>query len=266
MRVCPVCNKMFGDDEFTISKTTNQPIGKCKNCKQQYQKEYDKKRAEQRREYAKDYYYNKGGREKRIENYAKIPQEVKDNINKQRRLERLSWSEEKLENSRKQCRTYYKNNREQICEKSQKYKLETNYNKKYYENNREEILNKRRENYKLNIPNFKISNMIYKNLKEANLNSNFETLVPYTLQQLKEHLESQFTPEMSWGNYGSYWEIDHIIPKNLFNITDEKCKDFQICWSLVNLRPLSISENRSRPKDGSDISEKLRQRILNQKL
>ena len=92
----------------------------------------------------------------------------------------------------------------------------------------------------------------------------WELLVSYNLQNIKEHLESQFTPEMSWDNYGSYWEIDHIIPQNLFNITDENCLDFKICWSLINLRPLSVTENRQRPKDGSDISNDIKCRIMHQ--
>lgn len=42
------------------------------------------------------------------------------------------------------------------------------------------------------------------------------------------------------------------------------CQNFKVCWSLLNLRPLEWKANRQRPKDGSDISEELRQKILNQ--
>lgn len=101
-------------------------------------------------------------------------------------------------------------------------------------------------------------------LKENKAERHWEDLVPYNLQQVKEHLESQFTPEMSWDNYGTYWEIDHIIPQNLFHIETENDKDFQICWSLANLRPLEKSLNRQRPKDGSDIPDSVKQNILNQ--
>lgn len=111
-------------------------------------------------------------------------------------------------------------------------------------------------------------NIMY-NLKQVTgktLEKSWETLVPYTLQDLRVHLEAQFTPFMSWDNYGTNWEIDHIIPKVLFQFKSAEDKEFQICWSLMNLRPLSVSENRSRPKDGSDISEGLRNTILNQDL
>lgn len=65
---------------------------------------------------------------------------------------------------------------------------------------------------------------------------------------------------------GSYWEIDHIIPQNLFHYDSEQDRDFKICWSLLNLRPLTTTKNRSRPKDGSDIPEDLKQFILGQNI
>lgn len=60
---------------------------------------------------------------------------------------------------------------------------------------------------------------------------------------------------MSWDNMGKYWEIDHIIPLNLFHYNTEQDEQFKVCWSLANLRPLEKIEiaNKSRPKDGSDI-------------
>lgn len=101
-------------------------------------------------------------------------------------------------------------------------------------------------------------------LKQNKAGRHWEDLVPYSLQQLKEHLEKQFTSDMTWDNYGEYWEIDHIVPQNLFNFIYSTDKEFQICWSLRNLRPLHWLENRQRPKDGSDISENIKQQILNQ--
>lgn len=75
-----------------------------------------------------------------------------------------------------------------------------------------------------------------------------------------------FDNNMNWGNYGEYWEIDHIIPQNLFDIVTAEDRDFRICWSLMNLRPLEKSLNRCRPKDGSDISEDLKNKILGQNI
>jgi len=75
----------------------------------------------------------------------------------------------------------------------------------------------------------------------------WETLVGYTKEQLKEHLELQFTNGMSWDNYGKGgWEIDHIIPRGIFNFKSIKSKGFQKCWSLENLRPMWGKDNAAK--------------------
>ena len=43
-----------------------------------------------------------------------------------------------------------------------------------------------------------------------------------TVQEYRNNLESQFKPEMTWENHGKIWEIDHIIPLSLFNLTKEE--------------------------------------------
>ena len=151
---------------------------------------------------------------------------------------------------------------------------QSDYGRQYYKNTKQsrqlirnqsakEWREKQKDNalFKLN---HCMSQGIYNALKENKAERHWETLVPYNLQQLKEHLESQFTPEMSWGNFGTYWEVDHIIPKRLFKFDTADDKDFKICWSLINLRPLSGEENRKRPRDGSDVSEEIKDKILNQ--
>lgn len=68
-------------------------------------------------------------------------------------------------------------------------------------------------------------------------------ILPYTLGELCQHLESQFDENMSWENYGSYWHLDHIVPQAYFSyesIDDPKLLE---CWALQNLRPLEKIEN-----------------------
>jgi hypothetical protein len=66
------------------------------------------------------------------------------------------------------------------------------------------------------------------------------------LDQLKTHLQKRFTPEMTWDNYGSYWHVDHKIPKSAFNFLSPIDIDFKKCWSLKNLQPLEAKENISK--------------------
>lgn len=70
--------------------------------------------------------------------------------------------------------------------------------------------------------------------------------LPYSIPQLKAHLESQFDNSngFAWENYGKSWEIDHIIPHSLFHYTELDSKAFRDCWALNNLRPLGKLENR----------------------
>ena len=64
------------------------------------------------------------------------------------------------------------------------------------------------------------------------------------IQYLREWFEYNFTSEMNWDNYGSYWSIDHIIPVCKFDLTleDEKLK----CCNWTNLMPVTIKFNSSK--------------------
>lgn len=269
VKICPKCNKELPANlDYFYSNVSNEDKLSfwCKECSRQVRAKWtaenydtiiEKKRAkykenmqnpefvEKQREYDKQYYIEHKEHKK---NYAK--QYAKDN-------------KEKL---LQQGREYYKKNREQLLEASKKWCAEhkeyiKERQRKYNAEHREEqsIKNKlRHQNNKL-ARNF--SRAISHSLKGAKSERHWEDLVPYNLEQLKAHIESQFTPPMSWDNYGTYWELDHIIPQNLFNFDSPDDKDFQICWSLANLRPLEKSLNRQRPKDGSDIPEILKVKI-----
>jgi hypothetical protein len=81
--------------------------------------------------------------------------------------------------------------------------------------------------------------------------------IPYSFQELKVHLEKQFEPWMTWENYGKYdtktwndndpttwtWQLDHIIPQANLPYTSMNEENFQKCWALSNLRPLSAKQN-----------------------
>jgi 5-methylcytosine-specific restriction endonuclease McrA len=68
-------------------------------------------------------------------------------------------------------------------------------------------------------------------------------LIGCSIKEAREHLESQFEPWMTWENHGE-WEIDHIIPVSLFDLTipEEQKKAF----NYKNLQPLSWQENQRK--------------------
>jgi len=81
-------------------------------------------------------------------------------------------------------------------------------------------------------------------LINKNKKSTFDVL-PYTVDELKIHLESKFEPWMTWDNYG-LWEIDHITPDSWFVYNSFEDKGFQDSWALENLQPLSKHDNCSK--------------------
>jgi 5-methylcytosine-specific restriction endonuclease McrA len=87
---------------------------------------------------------------------------------------------------------------------------------------------------------------MYQFLRFAKDNKHWETFVPYTLEKLWIHLDKRLKPEMTWDNYGTYWEVDHIIPITAFNFKLPTDIDFKKCWALKNLQPLEKTENRRK--------------------
>jgi hypothetical protein len=88
-------------------------------------------------------------------------------------------------------------------------------------------------------------------------NASIMKYLPYTMEDLKDHLEKQFEPWMTWDNMGKYnsktwddkdqstwkWNVDHIIPHSTFQYTSMEDQAFQECWALSNLRPYSAKQN-----------------------
>nr|CAI9751344.1 endonuclease VII [uncultured phage]CAI9752228.1 endonuclease VII [uncultured phage] len=238
LKICSKCKQEKDIEQFNKKKASKDGHDSiCKAC----QHEYDKARKDKKKEYNKTYgpkYY-----------------------------------EEHKEYLKTKQRQYYQNNIEHYYEyekerskRPERIEYTNKRNIRYRQENLEKLRKWDRQRHEQNKLNRNFSQAICMALKGAKSDRHWETLVPYNLEQLKQHLGSQFTSEMSWNNYGSYWEIDHIIPQNLFNIIIAESRDFQICWSLLNLRPLEKSANRSRPKDGRDIPQEVKDKILGQNL
>jgi hypothetical protein len=69
--------------------------------------------------------------------------------------------------------------------------------------------------------------------------------LPFTISELKEHLEAKFTEGMTWENHGE-WHIDHIIPQAALPYSSLECPNFAKCWNLQNLQPLWAKDNLSK--------------------
>lgn len=82
-------------------------------------------------------------------------------------------------------------------------------------------------------------------LNGAKAGRHWESLVDFTVDQLREHLEKKFKPGMAWSNYGE-WHIDHKIPVAVFNFGTPEDLDFKRCWALKNLQPMWAKDNMKK--------------------
>jgi hypothetical protein len=112
------------------------------------------------------------------------------------------------------------------------------YSKIYYNENKNKYRLLNKELYKNNINN-KIRHVISTRINKALKNNKDKHTIEYTycsINYLKQHIESQFRPEMNWNNHGVIWEIDHIKPCALFDLSDTEQQ--KQCFHYSNLQPL----------------------------
>lgn len=116
---------------------------------------------------------------------------------------------------------------------------------KWEENNKDKIkqykttYNKRIRQNPLIRLNQNIGHIIWSWLKGNKGYKHWQEFVDFSIEELKVHLENQFRDGMTWENYGSFWELDHIKPIS-------KCSSFEEAWKLLNLQPLTTFENQSK--------------------
>ena len=154
------------------------------------------------------------------------------------------WREKNKEKLSENHKIWSEKNREHLRE----------YHAKWRDENREELNGYKRvyeKTKKDSDPSYKLAcytrTAIYTCLKERDITKYKNTfdLLPYSLEELINHLESRFKEGMTWDNYGE-WHVDHIKPMSSFNIQSPEDKSFQECWSLGNLQPLWGKENLSK--------------------
>lgn len=81
-------------------------------------------------------------------------------------------------------------------------------------------------------------------------------VVGCTRKQLQDHLQSQFTKQMHWNNYGTYWHVDHIVPVSHFDLTNSE--HVKLVHHYTNLRPMEAKANMMR---GNKIEQPLQIRL-----
>ena len=131
-------------------------------------------------------------------------------------------------------KTFYRN-------KSNKWRIK-NIEKvrKYFR----EYTKKQRQNNPLFCIKENLRTRLNKFIKKENKSKSFKIKLGCSYEELKVHLETQFTKTMSWNNYGKVWSIDHKIP--LASATNKE--DIEKLNHFTNLQPLLIEENLKKGK------------------
>lgn len=66
--------------------------------------------------------------------------------------------------------------------------------------------------------------------------------------EFRRLFELKFDEHMNWENQSIYWEVDHIIPA--LKLIRNGISDIDQINNIDNIRPLKISDNRGRYKNG----------------
>ena len=72
-------------------------------------------------------------------------------------------------------------------------------------------------------------------------------ILGYSVDELRQHIENQFSGEMSWEKFlQGEIHLDHKIPINFFKPESVDDPAFKECWDLSNLQPLWARDNLSK--------------------
>ena len=157
----------------------------------------------------------------------------------------MTTSENKTEKNLKFGPEYFKqyraNNKEHLTEYAKDWREK---NKDYLNEKNREYIKKRKEND----PLFKLTCSI-RTLITQSFKGQFTTKAKKTIEILgcdfetfKEHIETQFTDDMNWDNYASYWQLDHKTP-----ISWSECEeDVYKLNHYTNFQPLFWKDNISK--------------------
>ena len=131
------------------------------------------------------------------------------------------------------------------------YRMTRNKSNKKYKSTQEHLARQRELFHQrmASDPQFRIQKSlrirVYRALKDRNKSAATLTLLGCSINELRAHLERQFTAGMTWDNYGvKGWHIDHKKPCAAFDLSDPTQQ--RECFHYTNLQPLWAKDNLSK--------------------
>lgn len=130
---------------------------------------------------------------------------------------------------KEQVRRWNERNREWVKERRRRYRLRTKEAQRAYDARPERRIALR------------LRSRIWRLLKKRPRSGvSAVGLLGCTAQEAVEHIEKQFSPGMTWANWGK-WHVDHIRPLSGFDLTDPA--QAAVACHFTNLRPMWAAEN-----------------------
>lgn len=156
-------------------------------------------------------------------------------------------------NTKEYMSEYNRKNRDILREKKKQqiannpeYAASLRRSKKAWQDRNKNYANEYNKKRKLIDPNFKLKMMLrtrlYQSVKGLKLKSALD-LLGCEIEYFKTYITNKFLEGMTWENHGE-WELDHIKPLALFNLTN--IEEQKIAFHFTNFQPLWKSDNRSK--------------------
>lgn len=184
----------------------------------------------------------------------------KDGLRYDCKICRKAYRDNNKELIKQSQQAYYLNNKEELLTKNKEYRINNiekiNEQRKKYRNREnikehvrlknKEYLPIKKEKIKLRRKSdldFRLSEVLRSKFHKfiKGKNTSLSKYIGCNIDFFKAWLESNFNENISWNNYGIYWDIDHVIPLSKFDFNNEV--ELQICYNWINLRPLEKKIN-----------------------
>jgi hypothetical protein len=142
------------------------------------------------------------------------------------------------ERKNQQAKIYYAENKEKL--QAQR--------KEYRNNNKDKILEQNRKRYNTN-PQVRLGSSLRRRMRnEMGSGKQYSTLLGCTVNELWDWFNFNFSIDEYLGfnleNYGTVWEIDHVIPCKKFDLNIED--DVKKCFHWTNLAPVTCKHNKKK--------------------
>lgn len=263
IKKCNSCNLEKPITDFSKQKKGRHGVrGSCKACIKIAARTYYIANAEKINAISRKYYKTYPEKTKRYlevnaERIKRVGGEYRIREKEKLKIKSKRYYKENKELIKLYGKAYREAHRERAKERSKAYRIANpgkvrNINKEY-----------QRKQYRENVT-FKLNRIMSGGMRSSlHGNKNRQvwlSLVPYTVEQLKKHLEKLFTGSMTWEKFlNGEIHIDHKIPKSIFNFSKAEHTDFNKCWALKNLQPMWALENI---KKGNKITQHFQPSLL----